>query len=105
MSFEYTFVASATLNSETLIKVFTCFEKQVAPYANNLDFDAKASSRNYHFISALRKEWPEDFTISLTVDECYLGFHSATGEQRAEILSIITKCLYNFDVVGYFEEQ
>jgi hypothetical protein len=73
------------------------YELQNHPTLNRLELA-------FSFDSTPRKEWPEDFTISVEENEFYLCFHSATLAQRTSVIEALTTCLNKNGITTAFEE-
>lgn len=60
-------------------------------------------NNTYHFKfsdSPIRETWPEDLTIEINLNKCYIVFHSGPLSKYEEILSCITNIInkYGYDI-------
>lgn len=51
-----------------------------------------------------RTDWPEDIEIKIDQGSFYLAFHSATRQERNELISFIHNLLKSYDIDSELEE-
>lgn len=105
MGYEYTFVFSSPLDSPLVAGLFHHLQTSHPWLLVQAEQQGGSSLLRYAYAASGPISWEEDFLLEVSSQEIYVLLHTATGDQKADVLTWLQQGIAILGLTGTLAEE